>query len=79
MKTVDEMTQAEFRQVTGANNLKEYKFDCLIILPERSVHDSGYGCMSYIACIGNKPVVKLAGNSDVLHLNGIGGRGERWN
>jgi len=45
-----------------------------------NLHDSGFGCIDYIAVVDNEPVCRLAGCSDVLHIEGIGGYGYgyRW-
>lgn len=43
------------------------------------LHDSGYRCMDFIAFNHNKPIARLSGCSDVLHINGIGGYGEEKN
>src|SRR5690606_17310051 len=49
--------------------------DSLVLLPTRRIHDSGYMCLDFVAVIGNKPVCRLSGCSDVLNFNGIGGYG----
>lgn len=54
------------------------QFDSIIILPERRKHDSGYMCMSFVGCIGDEAVAIMGGCSDVLHIDGIGGRGKDW-
>jgi hypothetical protein len=43
------------------------------------MHDSGYRQMDFVA-VGedNKPICLLAGGSDVMHFNGIGGYGYDW-
>lgn len=49
--------------------------------PERyevdGLHDSGYQQMSYIAVSNGFPFIQLGGGSDVLHIEGIGGHGEK--
>lgn len=42
------------------------------------VHDSGYRCMDFVACDGDKPICRLSGYSDVIHLDGIGRYGMNW-
>jgi len=55
----------------------------LLKLPEpyyyniEGMHDSGYALLDFIAVEDSKPLCKLSGCSDVLHINGIGGYG-RW-
>lgn len=48
-------------------------FDSLILVPTEQVHDSGFRCMEFIGCIGNRPIAKMSGCSDVIHIGGIGG------
>jgi len=42
------------------------------------LHDSGYRCMAFVACIGADPICQLSGCSDVVHIEGIGGYGRNW-
>lgn len=56
---------------------KPLYFHSLILLPTDSLHDSGYKSMDFVAVLCNMPLVRLSGYSDALHLNGIGGLGER--
>lgn len=51
------------------------RFDSLIIVPQEYKHDSGYMCMDFIAVKDNEPICWLAGGSDVIHIDGIGGYG----
>ncbi len=44
----------------------------------RGMHDSGYRCMDFVAIREGEPVCRLAGSSDVVHLDGIGGYGHDW-
>lgn len=76
---VNNMKRAEFFGLP----CREWKedigeFDGLVILPTRRKHESGYMCMDYVACLGGHPICRLAGCSDVIHLNGIGGYGRNW-
>jgi len=52
-------------------------FDSLIILPRDTLHDSGYLCMDFVAVKDGKPLCRLSGCSDVLHIGGIGGSSHR--
>jgi hypothetical protein len=54
------------------------EFDSLVILPTKRMHDSGFRIMDFVAVKDNKPICKLSGCSDVLHIDGIGGYGN-WN
>lgn len=53
------------------------EFDSLIILPTEHLHDSGFWCMDFVAVKGAEPFCRLSGRSDVIHIDGIGGYGER--
>lgn len=57
---------------------KEVVCDSLVILPLRSMHDSGYRAMDFIAIKDGKPLCRLSGCSDVVHVGGIGGHGYGW-
>lgn len=82
-KTLSQMTRADFEAVAepSTENWREEirDFDSLVILPQRRMHDSGYRRMSFVACKGDTPIVKLGGGSDVIHIDGIGGFGYKWN
>lgn len=54
------------------------ELDSLIILPTRHIHDSGYRCLDFVAVRDNKPLCRLSGCSDVVHIEGIGGFGFNW-
>ena len=50
----------------------------LIVIPQRSKHDSGYRNMAFVAVDENSyPICKIGGGSDVIHLDGIGGCGKK--
>lgn len=52
-------------------------FKSIVIIPTDEVHDSGYLCMTFaLVDREQEPICKVAGGSDVLHLDGIGGYGE---
>lgn len=42
------------------------------------LHDSGFRCMSFVAVKDGKPICRISGCSDVVHLDGIGGYGYNW-
>ena len=47
----------------------------IILYPSRKLHDSGYRLLDFIALDKEmKPICKLSGCSDVIHLDGIGAR-----
>lgn len=78
-KTIMEMKKADFLEVPHAkwNELVE-NFSSLVIIPTKRKHDSGYMCMEFCAVDeNNKPIKRLSGCSDILHIDGIGGYG-KW-
>ena len=82
VKGLSEMTRADFEAVPerAVDQWGEdvTGIDSIVILPTRRIHNSDFRCMYFVACKGNKPVVKLAGGSDVIHIGGIGGFGYKW-
>lgn len=77
-KCIDRMTRKEFEALPCRKWDEDIgEFDTLVILPTRHIHDSGYRCMDFIACVGSKAIIRLSGCSDVIHLDGIGGYG-KW-
>jgi len=55
-------------------NSKELPFDSLVLLPTKRKHNSGYMMMDIVGIRDNQPVLLLSGCSDVIHLDGTGGR-----
>lgn len=52
--------------------------DSIVILPgkaEEELHDSGFRLLDFVAVCDLKPIGRLSGCSDVLHIDGIGGYG----
>ena len=77
--TINEMKRKDFEALPYREwNEDIGVFDSLVVLPLRTIHDSGYRCMDFIACKGNEAVCRLSGCSDVVHINGIGGDGKDW-
>ncbi len=76
---VNNMTKKDFLKVKHRKSFNENigAFDSLILIPTRRKHDSDYMCMEYIAVKNNKPLCRIGGYSDVLHIDGIGGYGKR--
>lgn len=75
-KHYNEWTRKEFEALPRPNcftNQEIGEVDCLIILPQKHRHDSGYRCMSFVTIQNNKPTYIISGCSDVIHLGGIGG------
>ena len=78
IKTVESMTKKDFNDVPQRKRGENIGvFNSLIILPgtKKDMHDSGFRSMDFVAVRGDKPICKLSGCSDVLRLNGTGGRG----
>ena len=80
MKHINNMTRKEFEALPYRKRFDsdEGPFDSLVILPLRSKHDSGFRCMDFVMCRGDKAIRRLSGCSDVLNLDGIGGYGYKW-
>jgi hypothetical protein len=81
MKDINKMTVKDFRKLKCKGWREDIgKFNSLIILPgySKDIHDSGYRCMDFIAVKGSKPICRLSGCSDVIHVDGIGGYGYKW-
>jgi len=79
MTHINDMTRKEFDELP----LRDWTgdlgpFDSLVILPQRTLHDSGYRCMDFVAVKEDKAVCRLSGCSDVIHIQGIGGFGRNW-
>ena len=78
-KDINEMTRKDFDKVPSRKwNENIGEFDSLITLPSRTLHESGYRCMDFVAVRDNKAIARLSGCSDVIHLDGIGGYGLNW-
>lgn len=78
MKILD-MTKEDFNKVPkyDGTNFDFKDFRSLVIIPTGELHESGWGCMEY--CLVDKeeePLIRIAGGSDVLCLDGIGGYGD---
>lgn len=70
------MTRKQFEAVTYREDWsKHVTCDEIVILPTRRMHDSGYRSMDFVAIKNGKPLCRLSGCSDVIHIDGIGGRG----
>jgi hypothetical protein len=75
-KHYTEWTRKEFESLPrpkSYTNQEIGEVDCLIILPCRHRHDSGYRCMEFVTIQNNIPTYIVSGCSDVIHLGGIGG------
>jgi hypothetical protein len=72
------MTRQDFRRLPWRKHWSNNPgvFDALVLMPSRRLHDSGYRCFDVIGVRAGKAVCRLAGASDVLHVDGIGGYGD---
>ena len=78
---VGKMTRKELEATPHRKNWSEsVEFEAMIILPgkARDLHVSGYRCMDFVAVKDHEPLCLLAGGSDVIHFDGIGGFGLNW-
>ncbi len=75
-----EMTKEDFDKVPWYNGLRYDKpFNSIVIIPEDTLHDSGYRCMSFVLADNDgNPLVRASGISDVIDIDGIGGFGNRF-
>lgn len=70
---IHKMTLKDFRTLPACPWDKIVMCDTLVLLPTREIHDSDYRCLYFVPCEGKKPICRMSGSSDVLHLDGIGG------
>ena len=76
MKLITEMTRKEFEDLPGRKWDEDIgQFTALVILPLRRKHESGLRLMDFVAAREARPLCRLSGCSDVLHIGGIGGYG----
>lgn len=68
------MTRKQFENVPKREKWHEHTIcDCVVILPTRRIHDSDYRMMDFVAIRYGKPLLRVSGCSDVIHIDGIGG------
>jgi len=78
-KHLNDWTRKEFEALPHRENWHdEVECDCIVILPMKDCHDSGYRNLDFVAVSKGVPICRLAGGSDVVHLDGIGGLGHHW-
>lgn len=71
-KTYLDMTRKEFEAVPHRKWGEDIGlFATLVILPTRRMHDSGYRCIEFVAVRDGKPLKRLGGGSDVVHVGGL--------
>lgn len=70
------MTRKQFEVIPHREKWNEHvTCDSIVILPTKRMHDSGYRAMDFVAIKDMKPLCRVAGHSDVIHIEGIGGGG----
>lgn len=70
---INKMSKKEFDELE--NFEPTGKFDAVVIIPTKDIHDSGYRCMRFVLTRHDDIVGVVSGWSDVIHINGIGGYG----
>jgi hypothetical protein len=73
---ITKMTRKQFEALPHRKWDENIIFDSLIILPRRSLHDSGFRNLDFVAVKESEPICLLSGCSDVIHVDGIGGTGQ---
>lgn len=70
MKSISKMTLEEFLQVPHRESFDKNigEFNSLVLIPTDDIHDSGYRCMEFVACIEQDAIVRLSGCSDIVHV-----------
>jgi len=72
------MTRKQFEAVPYREKWNEHIIcDAIVIMPMKRMHGSGYRVMDFVAIKDGKPLMRLSGCSDVIHIDGIGGGGYR--
>jgi len=73
------MTRKQFEAVPHREKWdKHITCDCIVIMPTKKMHGSGYRMIDFVAITDGKPLMRLSGCSDVIHIDGIGGGGYRY-
>ncbi len=79
MKNITEMTLEELRAVPYCKYNEIGPFYEFVIVPTGELHDSGFGCMKFVLLRNANSIIgAVGGGSDVIHLNGPGGYGSKW-
>ena len=76
---VMEMKKKDFRKVPLMRKGPFPEFDALVIIPKTKdePHESGYLCMEFCLVKNSEPIARIGGYSDVIDIDGIGGRGKQ--
>jgi hypothetical protein len=79
---INKMTRKQFNELRPRDwNEDIGELDSVVILPLRSMHDSGYRKMDFVGVVGDEPVCRLSGCSDVVNVGGIiwgSDKTQRW-
>jgi len=68
---INKMTRKQFNELRRRDwNEDVGELDSIIILPLRSMHDTGYRNMDFVGVVGDEPVCRLSGCSDVVNIGG---------
>lgn len=79
IKPLGKWTKKEFEALPERKwNEDIGEFDCMVIMPTKHIHSSGFRQMDFVAVKDMVPICKLSGCSDIIHIEGIGGYGKDW-
>ena len=54
--TIEQMTRQDFLDLPLLDDMEDYDLDCIVLLPTRRRHSSGYNYFSVVACNGWKAI-----------------------
>lgn len=77
------MTKEDFdkipKKVLTIGEAQKLNFVSMVIIPNEKIHDSNWRCMDIVLVDQHlEPICRVETYSDVLHLDGIGGKGYVW-
>jgi hypothetical protein len=72
--SIMEMTRKQLQEVPLREWNKETVCECIVLLPQRRLHESGFRIIEVVCVTKAEPICRVAGCTDVLNLGGIGGR-----
>ena len=77
---IKHMTQKDIKALPSRKWDEEIECNSIIILPGKKsdMHESGFRKMDFVAVRNNEAICLLSGCSDVIHIDGIGGYGYKW-
>jgi len=68
-----DMTKKDFHSLPYCTDRKQL-FDSVVLIPTSEVHNSGFKCFKFIGVVKEEAICVIGKGSDVLHIDGIGGR-----